>query len=593
MIPQRDSPNLRKEAKVVQGDKFIRHFRSPIDGSQLRQDGNALVDQSGNSFPIFKGVPILIPNLEQLFEDHYRISKETGCVIDGAQEAPFTAYVLGFRITISALGNKVDSTHPVGTLFDVEGQPAVILADGAHMVHELSLHTRPPETTWGDIKAKLACAAPYLLLDKPFPTPVFPTYYELIGHGAEIVLGTRQEEPKLAGNADTESEHHDRLELLNAEYFSAITRGFGLPIDKYPVLDIGCDTGFLTRALLRAGATEAIGTDLRPSSFSDHQWLSNALTPGLANMFHWCYPQDGFSVIAVRNNSAFAFASHFDAPFESFLQNCLASLRDDGALYLTFLTNGSGVPGADGFANKSIAEIVHWINDQGATILKMMRLGTMLGFWLAKGENLVSSVRRHAQNARMGAFVRYSESANARHDQALAIADFASEIALNCYLKGATKASLWGSGILSYQTWRMLSILYPDIAVEYVVRSDKTGKSVFQIFSHRDASPGAIHVLVDDAYYERRSCGLADWWKQRRFLTQFPDGLTFFSPSSNPSPGPFPFLSGDHDLTVAPDLARIYFRGRLRPTSTLAEEEDEAAFEGNMKYQFPTGFAGV
>lgn len=578
---------------MVQGDKFTRHFRSPIDGSALRQEGNALVDQTGNRFPICRGVPVLIPHLEQLFEDHYRISRETGCAIDGTGDAPFTAFVLGCRITISALGDKVDSAHPIGTLFDVAGQPAVVLAEGARFVQGMTLHTQPAETGWAAIQAKLACVFPYLLLDKPFPTPVFPTYYELIGHGAEIVLGTRQAGPERVSKADSESGYYDRLELQNAEYFSAIVRGFGLPISEHPALDIGCDTGFLTRALVRAGAAEAIGTDLRLSSFSGRQWQSGSVTPGLANMFQWCYPNDNFSVIAVRNNSAFAFATQFDATFESFLQNALASLRDDGALYLTFLTDGSGVQGPDGFANKPVAEIVPWVRGQGATILKMMRLGTMLGFWLAKGGNLFQSVRRHSQNERMGAFTRYSAHIDARHDQALAIADFASEIALHCYLKGVSKAALWGNGILSYQTWRMLSILYPDITVEHVVRSDKAGKSVFQIFSHSDASPDAVHVLVDDAHYERRSSGLVDRWRQRRFLAQFPDGLLFFSPSSNPAPGPFPFLSGDHDLAVVPELARAYFRGHVRPTDSQAETDEEAEFERDMKYQFPIGFSGV
>ncbi|AUA58958.1 Uncharacterised protein [Achromobacter spanius] len=578
---------------MVQGDKFTLHFRSPVDRSALRLEGDALFDRAGNRFPICSGVPVLIPNLEQLFQEHYRISKEAGCAIDGIGCTPFTAYVLGFRITIKSLGSPVKSDHAIGTLFDIDGKPAIVLDEGTWLVESLTLHTQPIETDWAAIQAKLTGGAPYLLLDKPFPNPVFPTYYELIGYGVGAILGTHEDGPKLRGKTDAGADYYDHLELQNAAYFSAVSRGFNLPLSKHPVLDIGCDTGFLTRAMVRAGATEAVGTDLRISSFSDSRWLSESVAPGLANMFQWCYPEDHFSVIAVRNNSAFAFATELDDTFAAFVQNCLASLKTDGAMYLSFLTNGSGIVGDDGFANKTVAEIARWISGQGATILKMMRLGTMLGFWLAKGDARVSNVQHHTNNERVGAFVRYAENVGARHDQALAIADFASEIALHCYLKGTCKAALWGNGILSYQTWRMLNILYPDITVEYVVRGDKMGQSVFQIFSPSNASPDAVHVLVDDAHYENRSYGLIDRWKQRRFLAQFPNGLRFFSPSSCPSPGPFPFLSGDHDLAIAPNLARIYFRGGLRPTASNTEEQEEENFERDMRYQFPVGFAGV
>lgn len=582
---------------MVQGDKFTRHFRSPIDGSQLRQEGNALIDQSGNSFPVFNGVPILIPHLHGLFSSHFSISRETGRSLQAAPHAPITGYVMGCALVIEELGEQVPADFPVGALFDFHGRPAFVTTEGARIVNKLHIDMYGAHHVWAEVQSKLKSAPPYLLLDQQFPDHRFSTYYELLHFLGERTIDELQQGTDTHGHLDSiEEDNSAELTALNRDYFKSIADGFGIPLSQHPALEIGCGGGFLSRSIREAGASEVIGTDLRLSGFRFETWAEPGFTPGLANMFQWSYPENYFSLIAVRNNSAFVFARELDDTFSNFIKNCLRSIRDDGAVYLTFLTDGTGVMGDSGFTNLPVSTIVQWLHDQGAVILKMMRLGSMIGFWLSRNESLAENVAQHSNSQRRSAFQRYSASANCQRDQTLAIADFASEIALHCYRQKCHSVALWGAGIVSYQTWRMLAVLYPDIKVTgHIVRPSisKMAPSVLLTCTPQAAPGKAIHALADDAQLLGRRFGILGRFEQRRFINKFPGGPTFFDHSSSACAGPYAFLSGDHDQEISQDIAKVYFKGQIRGEHPDIDLGAEQAFEERMRFTFPAGFMGV
>ncbi|AMG35792.1 class I SAM-dependent methyltransferase [Achromobacter xylosoxidans] len=536
------------------------------------------------------GVPILIPGLRELFDNHFQISAETGRALHIAADAPVIGYALGCKLVIEEIGDAVTADHPAGALFDCNGRPAFVTADGPRLVSKLHLDMLGAQHGWETIQKKLKGAPPYLLLDQQFPDHRFSTYYELLLFLGERTIDDLQCGTETHGHTvPVEQDGNHELTRLNCSYFRSIIDGFGLPLTAHPALEIGCGSGFLSRSIKEAGATEIIGTDLRLSGFCFETWAEPGFTPGLANMFQWSYPENHFSLIAIRNNSAFAFARNLDAAFATFLKTCMKSLRQDGGIYLTFLTDGSGGMSAKGFTNLQLSTLVTWLIEQGVYVLKMMRLGSMVGFWVSKNASLSDRIRRHTHNQRLRALQEYMGSDSGQHDQTLAMADFASEIALNCYLRGVSTVALWGRGIISYQTWRMLGILYPDLAVRFVVRRDKLGSSVLEVLPSEQAPHGAVNAIVDDCYYNARRVGFVERWKQARFLAQSPDALRLFESDAEPSSHAYAFLSGDHDSTIAPELARVYFKGQL----AAGHGDHDAEFEAKMRYTFPVGFAGV
>lgn len=595
-------------------------FRSPIDGSPLSHDAasNVLRDASGNGFPMADDVPVLMPHVEQFLKDHFAVSRRSGAthpwllgstaeLLAKLRNEELITYVFGYRIIVSAAESVISGPAEPGTLAENDGQPVIHTSDGAIRPLRMRLEWSSVRAeSWHDIRIFLRLTPPYFLLSESFPSTDLVVLYEVLpwlgdafaGGARAISDATPQNLAKAPGF------------VANVPYYRWLYDAYGLDTETGGAVDIGCGDGFLAAALEAAGMRHVIGTDLRRPSLatyvSQYPEAQRSLL-GMADMFAWCYPPDAFSLINVRNNSAFAFATAFGGPFPAFARSMASSLRADGLAYLSSVTDGSASISPP-YTNRPVTEFLDLFSGNGLVPVKLMKLGSGTGFLLVRPENagLADKVRAVSEGQRHRALRDYlawspGDATDALRNQFLAVADFASEIALTAYKSGKRTVTLWGEGILAYQTWRMLGVQHPHITVGGFVCAKKAdAPSAFNIVTPEQAERSwgedQLRVDVDLAVYERILAG-----KGRASDRRSPD-LTFFGATASEAlaegdaaagPWSFNYLSGDQDQSLPAIAAGYYFTGYLRLLDTDADAASPREFEKRFRHAFPHGCTSI
>jgi hypothetical protein len=601
-------------------------FRSPIDGSPLSLDPSLhwLRDTSGNVFPLVEGIPVLMPHVERLLKDHFEVTRRSGPtdprllgstqeLLESLQNEELVVYVFGYRMILSAAESVTGQpTFQPGALTESDGQPVIHTADGGVRPLRFRLEWSSVKAeTWPEIRKFLRLAPPYFLLYEAFPCTDLVVLYEVLPWIGDVFEpAARAKRPPQSVNPRPNDPVPAPDFVANLPYYRWLFDSYGLDVHSGGAVDIGCGDGFLAAAFEAAGMRHVIGTDLRRPSLASYvaqypQSLQSLL--GMADMFAWCYAPDAFSLINVRNNSALAFATSLGEPFPTFVKGMAGSLTATGLAYVSLVTDESTNISAQ-FANRPVSEFLDLFSGSGLVPVKLMKLGSGTGFVLVRRDNILlgERVRAISEQQRRLALRDYlswsvGDPVDVLRNHFLAVADFASEIALAAYRSGKRTVTLWGQGILAYQTWRMLGVQHPRLSVGGLIcaKTDAGVQSAFNILVPEEAErtwgDDQLRVAVDLELYERMLAG------QGRPLGGRAPDLTYFGPvppqqptASAPTSEPwsFRYLSGDHDRDL-PSLAASYFTGYLRLLDISAETALCEDFEKRFRYAFPHGCMSI
>jgi len=640
-----------------------RHYVvSPSDRSKLELHSDCLLDAGRREFPVMDGVPLLIPDLLRLLSDHYAI-----CVEAGAPPAKVLARQLGQAETIEGylLGRKLvlSALEPVapkellqpGTIELSENELLMHCASGCYRANSLSYRAwigpkevDNPRLTLQFLRSK----GPFFLHEEAFPSAKIITLYELLptygwqdrqGQSASPHLRERRQADRThAANAQvtrpapalpTSVDPSDDRFMFNANalFFRSIFARFDLDVTNRAVLDIGGGDGFLGASMEFAGARHPVSTDIRRPTIRGF----NAVYPecpnlllGFADMFEWCYADDAFSLIAVRNNSAVCFAADLLRPdLLGFLGNCRRSLTSHGLLYLTVITGENGVVDAAGLANRPLTEYLTWFEKADLHVLQLAKLGTEVAFYCCKREaaaHFEEKLRAGRERDRTKALKDYLTG---RDDPVvlrnffLAVTDFAGEVALEAHRRTATAIGLFGTGPFAYYLWRTFYISYYHLFERIHLIPWVPGRSSEAIgFRWRLAgliqrlSPFGLDRLrkVSTGDNARQKLGirplevLADhfaYTTEAKAVTTAPELLRYVRTMDgaketaeetvhHPSRGwTFPLVTGDHDIVLPGPIAETYFSGRVLGLSPKhrADATANLDFEASLA-DFPLGY---
>lgn len=665
-------------------DEFVRRWRplqnfivSPKDGSPLRLQSDSLHDAAGNEFLVLDGVPALVPDIQHLVAEHFAVSAAAGPAPDAVLDPDFRpgtieGYLLGRKLVLSDLEPvEAHQARRPGTVEIEDGALVISCASGAYRARTMTFSAW---LTVGDIRDAeslvmyLYAKPPFFLNRDPFPSAEMITLYEALPFFRWYPLSGAQprdagfldrpvRNPVLGGAAGTElhkfgaptaerSRAYGPEFVHNVAFFRSIFQRYGIDVGEFPVLDIGGGDGFLGAAMEAAGAGKPISTDIRRPmlpGFMDEYPDCSKLLLGFADMFSWCYADDAYSFIAVRNNSAVCFATDLNRPaLLQFLVNCRRSLRQDGLLYLSVITGENSQVDGAGMANRPVAEYLQWFDNAGMHVLQMTRLGTEVAFICCRPEAYprfrarLTSGRMQDRETAFRQYLSGDDRPGVLHNFFMAVNDFAGEIALASHEKNATRIGLFGSGVLSYCLWRAFYVSHYELyqrlqLIDSVplgphwrppIRSRLAHLLRQFIPGHRrwagkvaaEETPGLLgerplRVLVDDAVYglshEARNKTLRAARFDNLFIGHASDGehavraeipSDWSRPEMRSPAGDdwvFPLVSGDHDMILAPSIVEHYLSGRLRSLSPSTREEAaaNAAFETGLAH-FPLWYRG-
>jgi SAM-dependent methyltransferase len=503
----------RRRARIA---SFLPLLASPADGSALRlAEDAALVDASGNRYPLLPGdVPMLIPGLPELLRGHFeacrqvapdsaQLNRTASEVRQWLRGGPFTVYLFGLTLEIFAAEEVQRDEAPVaaetatipGALIEGDdGQPYLACSDALLRLKDLRLtHGGMVLDDYSALRERIVLEPPFLLTAEPYPDMLFSLLFEVV-----LFLDRSRYEavvrPPAGGKNSWQTEEDvrllvcvrpglregiDQMAVCNTDYFRGLIDAYDLDVAERGSLDIGCGAGFLSQALVMAGARRVVGTDLRFAS------LSNLLPPGGqepqplycgADMFRWCYGEGQFALICNRNNSAYAKAKSLDGPFVQLGRDMARSLAPNGLIYLSFLTSRSGVGSPTGFTNLTLADLWDHIGECGLHWLNLMTLGTYNAMLLCRPEDreaMQERCRRFAMNQRVRALGDYltteSPGSNVLRNMFLAFSDFACQMRMAMLRRGVSRYLLWGDNLLSYYVWRLAYVFFPHIQCAGIV----------------------------------------------------------------------------------------------------------------------------
>ena len=634
--------------------------RSPSDGSPLQLRSRSLRDGSAHVFPIVEGVPFLIPDLMHLLRDHYAICRRAGPTAPTLRQAVLArgdtvaGYLFGRRLTLSDFEPAPAGSmqFPAGTV-EIVGDELFIWTEAQRykagtFQYSVWLYDSAPITDTDSLIAYVGVKPSYFLLEEKCPTIEIVKLYELLpfigmayeeGRWADLFDDRSDDERRsersapelgpapgvladapLTEIAPDEQNTARRMSEANAVFFRSIFEEFQLDVKNGAVVDVGGGMGFLGAAMELAGAERPISFDVRRPSLYASQHIypdCRRLVLAFADMFRWFLAPESCAFIAVRNNSAVCFATDLKSEqIQSFLRDCHRSLRGEGVLYLTTITNETATVDETGLANRPVSEYVAALELAGFHVLRLGKLGTQAALFCCKAPaREVLTVRMNAvRYARRAAALREYRSGSTERRVLLnyffAAHDFAGELALEYMRTRATGFVFYGKGSVAYLLWYALYVNYALLPRAFfaVMSQARAGlmPSVRGRETRRCAGDRPIRVRTDDCFYAAAANGR--WSRSfRPKVRTFIPGVSLWRRlrerlgAQAPAPWPamtdgwvYPVVAGDLDEANAESITSGYFSGRIRALvkDGLSNSADDLAFEENVIRVFPRGFHG-
>lgn len=420
------------------------HLRREFARRWPRWAARLRADLAAGEPPIYAGAPVLIPGFEVLLaEGHREVGRDDAAALR-VQGDQVDGFLVGHPVQLSGVAGLTPPLLVAPSAGGVRCEGA----DGKTREVDLQAEVCGLQIEGAELFRRLQVEPPLLLTATRFPEFRSVTVYELATFYLPALRGfTAMTRSGAAESTELVEQQVDYLRFL----LSLLPRG-----GDAVCVDVGTGSGWLAGALGRAGAAEVFGFDLRVASVGAFYELypeADRSLLALGDMFDWPLGADCVDLIMIRNNSAFAFAKELGGPFTEMFRACRASLRPGGLIYLTYLSNCSGVEEA-AFTNLGLREILAGLKGTGLDVVKIMRQGTGFGLLFAADPDL-ARIGREVVGQRIAARDQYfadeGEDHDVLHNWLVCLTDVAAEIGLAAVKQGRSKVLLRGDELMVAQ----------------------------------------------------------------------------------------------------------------------------------------------
>lgn len=409
-----------------------------------------------DQFEVYAGAPVLISGLGELLRDGHREIGRADAARLQVEGDEARGFVAGHPLRLTGVSDLV----PPLMLGPRDDGVVCTDAEGRQVAVDISGEVASRSVAGAEMLGLLYLEPPLLVTASRFPELRSVTVYEL----ATFFL------PSLHGFTPLNGEIDTGAVAMVQEQAPFLRWLLDLLPRRSPrvAVDVGAGGGWLTGALGEAGASEALGFDLRVGdllTFYQQYRKSDRAILALGDMFDWPLGDRCVDLILVRNSSALVFTDRFDAPFQDMFQAMGRSLRPGGILYLTFLTNCSGVEEAS-FSNIGLDEILAGLQGTGLEVVKMMRQGTGFGLVLTvdpRWSRLRSRVVAQRIAARDQYFVDDTHDEEVLRNWLVCLTDVTAEIGLRAAQTGWRNIELYGDPVMVAQVGVLLYEWYQAI----------------------------------------------------------------------------------------------------------------------------------
>jgi len=587
-------------------------FRSPVTNGVLNFDPQtfSLTDSAGSSYPIWNGIPLLVPDLGDMITDHFQWARDADDgegVLDKGRDHVLHVMQAGDAIRLFVLAlpfevlaaQPVDAAPPVPSQFDVsgclvehEGKLLLRAGDGwlevtsfelLHRYYNHAAQQSEIETIRDarSLRSRILLSPPWFALAAKIPNGKLYRLYESytflprpewLSNDLRNVTHTASDDFR-AGRPGARLkgiEVRDR----NIDFFARLLAVGGVDIRSRPVLNVQSSGGYLMEGLIAHGCPMVIGGDQRILAFPALIGQGEREFYVAADPLQWCHAPGEFCAAIYHN--AFEFASErSDSTLIKCLENLSASVGRQGLVYLSFETNLTGVAEAES-RNRTLANILELFAAAKLGAVRYARFGNRQSFVLARVGELAApreAYRLFERAQRVRAVRRYlqcePEDEEALREQFLAIGSMASEIALRLTENKSKDLTLVGSGIVAYQLKRMFECFFPGFNVSSrppersVAR--KGWRDILSAGMQRPkpAPASVLSVLVDDRAFADPA------FDPERGLT------SLVAEPTGADDLPFLYFSGEADVNHPRHMAPYYFNGYLGLLGVTRDDKSE------------------